>query len=81
MLDHTQIVWVNELGKGNSHTLSDIPFLLVGGGAGLPTNRALDLGGVPHNRLWLTIARGMGHQAIESFGAAELCVDGPLTFA
>src|SRR5690606_6328054 len=25
MLDHTQIVWVNELGKGNSHTLNDLP--------------------------------------------------------
>ena len=34
MLDHTQIVWLNELGKGNSHTLKNIPFLLIGGGGG-----------------------------------------------
>ena len=31
MLDNTFIVWTNELGKGNSHTLDNIPFLLVGG--------------------------------------------------
>ena len=32
MLDNTLIVWLNELGKGNSHTLDDIPFVLLGGG-------------------------------------------------
>ena len=32
LLDNTLIVWTNELGKGNSHTLDDIPFVLVGGG-------------------------------------------------
>ena len=34
LLDNTLIVWTNELGKGNSHTLDDIPFVLVGGGCG-----------------------------------------------
>ena len=29
MLDHTTIVWTNELGKGNSHTLDNIPFVLA----------------------------------------------------
>ena len=28
LLDNTLIVWTNELGKGNSHTLNDIPFVL-----------------------------------------------------
>src|SRR6266536_3246831 len=32
LLDHTLVVWTNELGKGNSHTLDNITFLLVGGG-------------------------------------------------
>ena len=27
MLDHTTVVWANELGKGNSHTLDNIPFV------------------------------------------------------
>ena len=79
MLDHTQIVWVNELGKGNSHTLSDIPFLLIGGGAGFKTNRALDLGGVPHNRLWLALAHAMGDVELQTFGSAKYCEAGALS--
>ncbi len=78
MLDNTQIVWLNELGKGNSHTLSNIPFILIGGGAGFTTNRALDCNGVPHNRLWLALAHGMGHVELESFGTERFCGDGAL---
>jgi len=78
MLDNTQIVWVNELGKGNSHTLNNIPLLLLGGGAGLKTGRALDFGGVPHNRFWLSLANGLGHRKLKTFGKEDLCVDGPL---
>lgn len=78
MLDHTQIVWVNELGKGNSHTLSNIPFLLVGGGASFRTNCALDLNNVTHNRLWLALAHAFGDQELETFGSPEFCEGGPL---
>jgi hypothetical protein len=47
MLDHTLLVWTNELGKGNSHTLDDIPYVLVGGGAGF--GEGVELGwGDPH---------------------------------
>ena len=34
LLDNTQIIWTNELGKGNSHTLENIPFVLIGNGCG-----------------------------------------------
>ena len=78
MLDHTQIVWVNELGKGNSHTLSNIPFLLVGGGAGFPTNRALDLKDAAHNQLWLSLAHAFGDHDLTTFGSPEFCDGGPL---
>ncbi len=78
MLDHTQVIWVNELGKGNSHTLANIPFLLIGGGAGFRTNRALDLGDVPHNRLWLALAHAMGNEQLKSFGTERFCESGPL---
>ncbi len=81
MLDNTQIVWLNELGKGNSHTLSNIPFLLVGGGAGFKTNRAIDLGGAPHNRLWLAMAHAMGQTDLKSFGSEQFCADGPLSLS
>ncbi len=78
MLDHTLIVWLNELGKGNSHTLEDIPCVLIGGKAhGFKMGRQLNLNKAAHNRLWLAIARSMGHE-IEKFGNAKHCVGGPL---
>jgi hypothetical protein len=77
MLDHTLIVWTNELGKGNSHTLDNIPFLLVGGGFGFQMGRSHKFEKVPHNRLHLALAHGVGHR-IETFGKPSLCEGGPL---
>ena len=79
MLDNTQIIWVNELGKGNSHSLDNLPLLLIGGGAGLKTGRALKFDGVPHNRFWLAIANQLGHRELTTFGTEKFCVDGPLS--
>ena len=81
LLDHTQIVWVNELGKGNSHTLSNIPFVLIGGGCGFKTNIARNLEGAAHNRLWLSLAHGLGHQDLKSFGTERYCTEGPLNLS
>jgi hypothetical protein len=78
MLDNTTIVWTNELGKGNSHTLDNIPFVLVGGGLNFRMGRSLKYDKVPHNRLLLSLAHGFGHH-IEKFGNADFCGDGPLT--
>jgi hypothetical protein len=78
MLDNTTIVWTNELGKGNSHTLDNIPFVLVGGGLNFRMGRSLKFGKVPHNRLLLSLAHGFGHH-IEKFGNPNFCEDGPLT--
>lgn len=78
LLDNTLIVWTNELGKGNSHTLDNIPFVLVGGGLGFRTGRALKFPKVPHNRLLLTLAAGFGHE-LKAFGNRDYCADGPLT--
>jgi hypothetical protein len=77
LLDHTLVVWTNELGKGNNHTLNDIPFVLIGGGFGFEMGRSLKLGGVPHNRLHLALAHGVGHR-IETFGKRDFCTAGPL---
>ena len=77
MLDHTTIIWTNELGKGNSHTLNDIPFVLVGGGLGFRMARSLKLPKVPHNRLLLSLAHAFGHR-IERFGNPDYCGKGPL---
>lgn len=82
MLDNTLVVWLNELGKGNSHSLEDIPFVLIGGqkshGLKGGTYQKLDKAG--HNRLWLKIAHEMGHQ-METFGTAKYCEGGALDIA
>ncbi|MRR32915.1 DUF1552 domain-containing protein [bacterium] len=80
MLDHTPILWTNELGKGNSHTLDNIPFVLVGGGLGFKMGRALKFENVAHNRLWLAVARAFGHE-LDTFGSKKLSDGGPLELA
>ncbi len=78
MLDNTTLVWTNELGKGNSHTRDNIPFVLVGGGLGFKTGQAIDFKGVYHNRLLMTLCAAMGHPT-ESFGNPDFCGDGVLS--
>jgi hypothetical protein len=78
MLDNTLIVWTNELGKGNSHTLDDIPWVLVGGGLDYNMGRSLRFKKVPHNRLLMALAHGMGDE-IKAFGNSNYCRDGALT--
>ena len=80
LLDNTLVVWTNELGKGNSHTLDNIPFVLIGGGFGFKMGRSLQFEKVPHNRLHLALAHAVGHK-IETFGKASLCENGPLNLA
>jgi hypothetical protein len=77
LLDNTLIVWTNELGKGNSHTLDDIPFVLVGNGLDFKMGRSLKYKKVPHNRLLLSLAHGFGHR-ITKFGNPNFCAAGPL---
>jgi hypothetical protein len=77
LLDNTLLVWTNELGKGNSHTLDDIPFVLVGNGLDFRMGRSVQYPKVPHNRLLLSLAHGMGH-SIKTFGNPNYCGDGPL---
>ena len=78
LLDNTLILWTNELGKGNSHTLDNIPFVLVGGGLDFKMGRSLKYQRSPHNRLLLSLAHGFGHE-LEKFGNPNYCGDGPLT--
>lgn len=78
MLDHTAILWTNELGKGNSHTREDIPFVFVGGGMGWKTGVSHHFSGTPHNRLLMSICEAMGHP-VESFGNPDFCGQGVLS--
>ena len=77
LLDNTTIVWTNELGKGNSHTLNNIPFVLIGNGMGFRMGRSLNLKGTAHNRLMISMAHEMGHN-IKYFGNKKLSQGGPI---
>jgi hypothetical protein len=77
LLDHTLVIWTNELGKGNSHTLDNIPMVVIGGGFGFQMGRSVKLDHVAHNRFHLALAHAMGHR-IETFGKPTLCEGGPL---
>jgi hypothetical protein len=77
LLDNTTIVWTNELGQGNSHTLDNIPFVMVGNGLDFKMGRGLQYSGVAHNRLLMSFAHAFGHR-LERFGNPDYCGDGPL---
>ena len=80
LLDNTLVVWTNELGKGNSHALDNIPFLAIGGGFGFEMGRSVKLDKIPHNRFHLALAHAVGHR-LETFGKPALCEGGPLPLA
>ena len=77
LLDNTLIVWTNELGQGNSHTMDNIPFVLVGNGLDFKMGRSLNYKKLPHNRLLMSLAHGFGHR-ITSFGNPNHCAAGVL---
>jgi hypothetical protein len=66
------LIWINEFGKGNSHTLDNIPLVLLGKGLDFRMGRSIKYGKVPHNRLLMALAHAMGHR-VDSFGKPELC--------
>ncbi|MCU0683053.1 MAG: DUF1552 domain-containing protein [Polyangiaceae bacterium] len=78
MLDNTAILLGSELSRGNTHSHSDINFLLAGGAGGAwKTGRYLNFEGkVPHNNLLVSILNGMG-VATNTFGDPAYCT-GPL---
>jgi hypothetical protein len=80
MLDHTLVIWTNELGKGNSHTLDHIPFVLAGNGFGFRMGRSMWCENSKHNRLLLSLAHAVGHP-LETFGNPRLCKGGPLNLS
>src|SRR5262249_9575228 len=80
LLDHTLVVWTNELGKGNSHTLDNTPLALAGGGFAFELGRSLQSDKAPHNRLYLAFAHTVGHR-LDTFGKPPFCEGGPLRLA
>ena len=77
LLDNTVVVWVNELGKGNSHTRNDVPYVLGGSCGGyFNTGRYLQYDADPHNNFLVSLCNAMGVQT-NTFGNPNYCT-GPL---
>lgn len=81
VLDHTAVVWLNELGTGGDHGHEKTPWV-IGGSAGgfFKTGQLLSFPGQPHNRLLLTLCHAMG-VATDAFGDPDYCKAGPLSGA
>lgn len=80
MLDHTTVIWTNELGTGNTHSMDDIPFVMIGGNLGFKLGQSMKFDRVAHNRLLMSLAHGFGHH-IERFGNPDYCAGGPLVLS
>lgn len=80
LLDHSVVLWVNELGKGNVHTYDDIPIVMAGKlhGKLVTGNRHVRYGTRHTNDLLITLAHAFGFTDTTTFGIPELC-SGPLT--
>jgi hypothetical protein len=62
LLDSSLVMWGNELGKGNTHTGHDIPYVLAGRCQGrLKTGRYLKFDGRPsHSELYVPLLNALG---------------------
>jgi hypothetical protein len=61
MLDHSVVLLCSEVSDGNTHTHSDMPFVLAGRAGGCITpGRVLERRGARHGQMLAAIARSMG---------------------
>lgn len=78
VLDSTLVLWATEISHGNTHSLDDIPYLLIGdAGGALETGRHLRYDGASSCDLLLSVLHALGVEA-ESFGHPDHCT-GPLS--
>jgi hypothetical protein len=75
-LDNTLFLWGNEVSLGTTHTHTNMPFLMAGGGWAFETGRYLRYEGASHADLLLAVLHAMGVPD-EKFGNPEFCT-GPL---
>jgi hypothetical protein len=71
LLDNSLVAYGNELGRGQNHSIDNIPFVLAGSCAGtVTTGRFLKFSGTEHNRLLVSIGRAMG-LSLDRFGTPD----------
>ncbi len=73
MLDNTLVVWGSELGKGNTHSFAQVPFVVAGGAGGaVRQGRFLQVApGTTHNRLLVAMAQAMGATSVNTVGSTD----------
>jgi hypothetical protein len=77
LLDNTVVAWGNELGVGQTHSRTDIPFVLAGGCGGyFDTGRYVTYTGAWHNDLLVSLCNAMD-VPLNTFGNPAFC-KGPL---
>lgn len=71
LLDHSLMLWGNELSNPAAHSNTDMPYVILGGTGGhFRTGRALSFpSGTPHNKLLAAIAQAFG-VPVTGFGDA-----------
>lgn len=78
VLDNTLVLWGNEVCQGNTHSLDNIPYLLVGdAGGALRSGRYLQYDDASNCDLLLSVLHALGIEA-ETFGHPDHCT-GPLS--
>lgn len=61
MLDHSAVLWCQELGDGRLHECVSVPMVIAGKAGGFfETGRYLQLGSEPHNKLLVSMCHAMG---------------------
>lgn len=60
MLDTTLVVWCKELGDGRMHVCLDVPWVIAGATSCFEHERFLQLGGIPHNSLLVSLSNSFG---------------------
>lgn len=68
VLDNTLVLWGNEVSRGNSHSLNDIPYLIVGNAGGaFRTGRYVEYDGASNCDFLHAILQGFGIE-LDTFG-------------
>jgi hypothetical protein len=82
LLDSTLVVWVNELGKGNIHSFTNVPFVVLGnvpnvdGTPHFTTSQHVATSDAAHGDFWVSVLNAMGDPRTV-FGLPAYC-NGPL---
>jgi hypothetical protein len=60
LLDHTLVLWSQELGHGSNHVCKDVPFVMAGASDVIEHGKLLSFNGEAHQRLLVAVGQAMG---------------------